>query len=250
MTAKDLHFSLNSALRRPEPPSEKAATTARPQSRPALAQVAGSRAPGRAPRKLRPAVKPGRPWLPVAAIALLNMAFMALAALWLTGSTTPFRAPPVMTNTTSDAAFAPALGELQAAVTDNTTQLSEQLHSLQTALREQGQRLATLQAEVAQLRAAPAPAPAAGNNPAQAAPPANLWHINLGSFSTPQDALELQQRMKALGHAARVQPDRTGSTTEYRVLIDGFGDRESADRTAKAIMEQTNLNGLWVWNGE
>lgn len=258
MTAKDLHFSLDAGLTPPESQSARQATAARGQTRPRLAPVPGARPEGRPKRRQPAAVKTNRQWLAVAAIALLNMAFLALAALWLTGNAYQFDGAGSRTANSADAVSASTLAAMQAGLTERTEQLGQQLgeqlgqqldpqlQSLQSTLQEQGRLLAALQSEVAQLRGRLAAT--AVTTPAQAS--AKGWHINLGSFPTTRGALELQQQMKAWGHAALVRPETADGETSYRVLIDGFRDRETADNAARKIMEQTNLNGLWVWNEE
>ncbi|MDX1735817.1 MAG: SPOR domain-containing protein [Halioglobus sp.] len=247
MTAKDLHFSFDSALAQARQ-ADAAPRQAPPglHARPDLAAVTPMYPPGKQRRKKAARGGGNRQWLAVAGIALLNMAFLVLAALWLTGNTYQV-AGGGKDAAVDDGDLAPLLAELRANAHDNGVQMQE----LQAALQRQGQALAALRASLAQLQAAPASAEA---DTAAQAPKVQAdgehWHINLGSFDATQGALDLQQQLKAKGHTAHIRPETANGATTYHVLLEGFRDRDAADAAAQMIMEQTSLSGLWVWRGE
>ncbi|GAB5452986.1 MAG: hypothetical protein Hals2KO_33140 [Halioglobus sp.] len=236
MTAKDLHFSFDSTLAQEAP--------AAAQTPPGLSSVAALPGTGKPARRAQTA-KPNRQWLAVTGIALLNMAFLLLAALWLSGNAYQVsdRQPPGITTTNGTDS---ALADLHAASDRNEQQLS----AVQAALQEQARLLVALQAELAQLNAAGAIAPPAASATAVTVAATPDWHINLGAFRTADAARTVLRDVRDKGYSPDVQQEVIGGETTYRVVLKGFASREAADAEAHRIMQQTSLSGLWVWDGQ
>ncbi len=76
--------------------------------------------------------------------------------------------------------------------------------------------------------------------------PVERWSVNLGTFSSREAAAKLQQQVLANGYSAEINETLLESKKAYRVQLQGFKNRSSAEETAHSIMEKTNLNGLWV----
>ncbi len=236
MTAKDLHFSFDSNLAQEAP--------AAAQTPPGLSSVATLPGAGKSARRPQ-TVKPTRQWLAVTCIALLNMAFLVLAALWLSGNAYQVsdRQPPGITKISGTDS---ALAGLYAASDRN----EQQLGAVQAALQEQARLLAALQAELAQLNAAGATAAPAASETVVTVDAAPDWHINLGAFRTADAARTVLRDVRDKGYSPDVQQEVIGGETTYRVVLKGFASREAADAEAHRIMQQTSLSGLWVWDGQ
>jgi cell division protein FtsN len=76
------------------------------------------------------------------------------------------------------------------------------------------------------------------------------WHVNLGTFSTNEAATQLKKQIDAIGYQADINHVSLDDKIVYRVQLPGYKDRETAESTAREIMDKTNLNGLWAWEGK
>ena len=72
------------------------------------------------------------------------------------------------------------------------------------------------------------------------------WSVNLGTFSSKEAAVKLKQKVSANGHSVEVSETLLDSKKAYRVQLQGFKNRSTAEEAAHGIMEKTNLNGLWI----
>lgn len=240
MTVKDLHFSFDSALEQAQPGAGRSQESAGSQGPRQLAAV----------KALQPGVRRtagkdrGRAWIVGSLVSLINMAFLVLAALWLTGNT--YRVTSFPANTGSPATTA-AAEDLRGGLDETARQLAE----LKAALAAQSELLGAIEQQLALL---PAAAPVSREEeevtaPPTAATPRDNWQITLGSFSSAAGAIELQKSLQAKGYAAQVETPESAKTANYRVWLGGYKDREAADKAAIELMDQTSLTGLWVWNG-
>lgn len=239
MTRKDLNLSLARDLlepaaqqyRAPQNPDAVVEFSSRQRQQRAAGQK--SRQPG------------GGQWsaITIAVIAVANMLFLMVAGIWLSGHTYDSAARPGAASVETS----PEINLLLLQIDNRLKTVEQQLGGLQLALDEQQPIMASdsfdidshvrdtlSQQEIA--IDAPAPAPA--------------WHINLGNFDSREVALGLQQRLQAIGHQTRIKPVTSDDKTSYLVVLAGFDQRESAELVAKQIMAQTDLNGLWVAEGE
>lgn len=76
------------------------------------------------------------------------------------------------------------------------------------------------------------------------------WHVNVGTFSTNEAATQLKKQIGAIGYQAEINHVSLDDKIVYRVQLPGYENRETAENTAREIMNKTNLNGLWAWEGK
>ena len=67
--------------------------------------------------------------------------------------------------------------------------------------------------------------------------PALDYTSQLGSFSQPQNAQELRQRLAQSYASVNVVPQRVKDTTYYRVQLGTFADRAAAEQQARQIAQ-------------
>ena len=239
MTAKDLHFSFDDALAQSRAAAAAETGISGMQAQERSAPVTPLRGGGRRTRggDRHPA------WIVTGLIALLNMAFLFIAALWLTGNTYRVADAAQPVPAAAGNSEGTALADLQASVAATNTRLEE----LSTIVAAQTELLAAMQDQLAQSQVAPAapasPAPAASEEIVH--PP---WRINLGSFPSAAGARRLQDQLASLGYKVRIAPPDGPAQPSYRAWLGGYADRESADAAVHQIMQQTSLTGLWVSN--
>lgn len=249
MTVKDLNFSFDSNLVRS----------------PVVADRDPAGDPGRADRTARPA--PGRPSRgrrkPVQAerratggrgqlaatigIALVNMLFLVVAGIWLSGyffQPAGLGGPAALVE---DDRIAPLLVELNSRVGALEQQLADlqvsTVRQQQTIISSQQSMEARLTAQWEQALTAREPKPEAAPAEPPAAP---AWYVNLGDYVSREGAAALERQMLDLGYRVEIETRTEDSRIIYRVTLPGFVDQASADQAAQGIMEQTSLNGLWV----
>ena len=92
--------------------------------------------------------------------------------------------------------------------------------------------------------ASPVPAPApvvAAPAPARPATPpvTNGWSVQVGAFSSRENADRQVQQLKAKGFAASIAPSTAGNL--YRVRVGPFAQRAEADRTATRLSQEEGL---------
>lgn len=252
MTVKDLHFSFDSALAQAQVPAANQAAPAAPQGREPAAGTPARAARNRVRNTKEASAR--RAWITASFVSLVNMAFLVLAALWLTGSNyqvpglpgfvSPILVPPIQGRDPG-----PALHELQSGLDATVGQLAD----LEGAVAAQSEMLTAIQAQLDRAREpreVPVVAAAAAPPPVEdLAPVAEDWQINLGSFSSLEDAMNLQAELASIGYAAQVGRPSDPGETAYRVWLGGYENRAAADTVAHKLMAQTSLTGLWVWDG-
>lgn len=195
-------------------------------------------------------------WLLTAAVAVVNMLFIGLAALWLTG--TDLKGSLVHSNTNNAAKTEAVI----AAVQESNTQMASMVLELST-LKEQ---LNTLAIEVKKTassqdqgtlpaasnpivlpqtaeKAALLPPPIAS---AVTKPKTTTWQVNLGDYASRKEARQTQQILQNMGLQTQMNQLQANGTTAYLVSISGYADRQDAEDVANEIMSDTQLNGLWV----
>ncbi|MFZ5655959.1 MAG: SPOR domain-containing protein [Pseudomonadota bacterium] len=98
---------------------------------------------------------------------------------------------------------------------------------------------------------APRPATAASTPPAPATPPAPQpaaaavgFAVQLGAFSNAADAQRLQDRARAAGFSAFVEPVRTEAGTLHRVRLGPVADRAAADALRSQAAGRLGVSGI------
>ncbi|MBI1733468.1 MAG: SPOR domain-containing protein [Gammaproteobacteria bacterium] len=104
------------------------------------------------------------------------------------------------------------------------------------------------QGPAAELRPRPAPAertPPTGKN--EASPPgASAWVVQLGSFSSAENAESLNRRLRQAGYAAFVEPLQQDDTRIFRVRVGPELRRTSAQAVRDRLQANMDLDGIVV----
>ena len=187
----------------------------------------------------------------------MNMLFLVLAGLWLTG--TEFQSRPLPTEVAPQDASAS----------------NDRLNALGTQMATLNQQMSELRSEIEQLRAplptditvSPGPDngqvlddsasaatdhPLASPEPADSMPAQNTidtprtWQVNLGDFNTRSTAQATLAQLGKIGLQGQIRTDASSGSPSYVVTLDNFVKREDAEAVANDIMRKTELNGLWV----
>ncbi len=90
---------------------------------------------------------------------------------------------------------------------------------------------------------APAPQPKA---PKKAEPPPAAWAIQLGSFSSAKNAIELRDKLKKMGYVAFIETARVDGKEITRVFVGPELAKERAGELVKKLQAETDLNGMIV----
>ena len=199
-------------------------------------------------------------WLPIA-LLLANLIFLFIAGFWLSHQ----NQQPDPTSLTINTLVEENVRTNIEPIKEQLLQLQQQLDQITISLHEQQRLIATSsqdlntaiqnvaqQAQVLTVIKTKAQKPETVMNK-KATEVTTLtkgWHVNLGTFSTKDAALRLQKKLLALGHSVQIDATPFDNKTAYRVQLPGFKDRDSAEKVARRIMDETNLNGLWAWKDE
>lgn len=266
MTNKDLNLALDKGYIQPATPSGTLTEEYAPQ--PETPKNSPPKTP-ESPYKPVPAQPtPTKPrWLSaplsrlewgIITIVLLNLLFVIIAGFWLFTKENQPNTTKVVSVVTPETPSKILLDELDARLEP----LNEKLAQLQLVLNEQQRLIASsshsldkqLQAISLQVSntTKTASKTEAKTVTKTSAPPISKknWYVNVGTFSSKEAALKLQKQIQALGHKVQINAATVGSKTAFRVQLPGFKDRESAEGTARQLMNKTNLNGLWAWKDE
>ena len=93
----------------------------------------------------------------------------------------------------------------------------------------------------------PRPEPVAGpGSPDPVSESPRGWAVQLASFSNPQNALALRDRLKGLGYSAFVASSGEGREKLTRVIVGPVRDRERAQSALGALKLATELSGIVV----
>jgi DedD protein len=91
---------------------------------------------------------------------------------------------------------------------------------------------------------APAPAPAETGKPQSAADKPGAWVVQLGSFSSEQNALALRDQLRAKGYTAFVEKTKSGTTSLYRVNVGPEPERARAEAQRDALERDMKQKGM------
>lgn len=89
-----------------------------------------------------------------------------------------------------------------------------------------------------------APAPAALNKPQSTAGKPGAWVVQLGSFSSEQNAVALRDQLRAKGYKASVEKTKSGAASLYRVSVGPELERARAEALRDALEKDMKLKGM------
>jgi DedD protein len=69
------------------------------------------------------------------------------------------------------------------------------------------------------------------------------WVLQVGSFSSEQNALRLRDKLRKAEFATQVEQVRVGGKTHFRVRVGPYLDRAEAERDQKKLAKTFDLNG-------
>lgn len=239
MTAKDLNLSLDPGLLQST------------RSRDSGAAARASTPPGISEKVAPPTATPlgGKPqWKAAAAIALLNIAIILGAGYWLIEHSNMLPKTDRLASVELNQAVRTDLAELNIQL----SALHDEVQSLKLSQNEQRELIKSSLQEAQLLREkAQKKSNLAKEKPAEVATLAEDkdWYVNLGSFTSAKEASGLQRKMLAIGYQPQIKTQKDQDQITHSVVLSGFKNRKSAEVAAKLLMEQTNLDSLWVWQG-
>ena len=79
--------------------------------------------------------------------------------------------------------------------------------------------------------------------PAKPAGPLGNWVVQMGSFSSEQNALRLRDKLRKAGFVTQVEKVRVDAKSLYRVRVGPYLERAEADRDQAKLDKQLNLKG-------
>lgn len=241
MIAKDLNLSLKQRPVQAEDNSARKRASADPTAMPMHSTVSQKKRPTKAAYNSNKGL-----WVGLFGIAFVNMLFLVLAGIWLSGT-------PLNTSTQTNSIAARSASEISLSLNDvnrRLDEISQTLQDLQVTAKTQLQPPAAAPFDInLQLRQAlsdhesSSDSAAAANN-IPAAPIS--WRVNLGAFSSRDEALKKQQLIRTFGYHAKINPIVRDTQIVYDVALTGFSNQKSAEQVANQIMEKANLDSLWV----
>jgi DedD protein len=92
-------------------------------------------------------------------------------------------------------------------------------------------------------KAEPAKAEPAKAEPAKPAGPLGNWVVQVGSFSSEQNALRLRDKLRKAGFVTQVEKVRVDAKFHYRVRVGPYLERAEADQDLAQLDKQLNLKG-------
>ena len=236
MTRKDLNLSLNQSLLPPEKVqgSTHGATTGK-QDRPG---------PKKRPTVATHARRENWHTMTIAGFAVLNMAFLLAAGIWLSTLQHTIGAPVTAMTTVT----VPRIEIMLVEAHDRLDALRGQLDELVVAIDDHQQFTASVYAEKGDDRSMlpDNDDPAKTFSIKEIPNAADNWYVKLGTFSSEEAAARFSLQLGSTRQISRY--DLPGSTS-FELRLSGFEERESAEMVAGDIMEQTKLNGLTIWKG-
>jgi len=93
----------------------------------------------------------------------------------------------------------------------------------------------------------PQPEPAAAKPETEKKPaksePLGSWVVQMGSFSSEQNALRMRDRLRKSGFATQVEKANIDGKSRFRVRVGPFLERADAERSRKQIQDKLTLKG-------
>jgi DedD protein len=87
------------------------------------------------------------------------------------------------------------------------------------------------------------PKPAIKPEPAKPTGPLGNWVVQVGSFSSEQNALRLRDKLRKAGFVTQVEKVLVDAKSHYRVRVGPYLERAEADRDQVKLNKQLNLKG-------
>jgi len=84
--------------------------------------------------------------------------------------------------------------------------------------------------------------PESGNKPAKAGP-LGSWVVQMGSFSSEQNALRRRDELRKNGFSAQVEKAKIDGKSRFRVRVGPFLERADAEQSRKQIQDKLSLKG-------
>lgn len=72
----------------------------------------------------------------------------------------------------------------------------------------------------------------------------SAWTVQVGTFSNMQNALQLRDKLKGLGHTVHTNSITVGGKKLMRLRVGPFADRAKADRAQSQIRKETGIAGV------
>jgi len=237
MTRKDLNLSLDQSLLPPRKAPESTRGT-----------VTGKQ--GRPSSKKQPAITPPKHrknWhtTTIAGFAIINMAFLLAAGIWLS-TLQHTLAAPIATMITGTV---PRIEIMLVDTNDRLDALQRQLYELIVVIDDHQQLTAAVYAEQEddQTVLVGENVPASKVSAKEIPRAADNWYVNLGTFSSEDAADRVRLQLNSTRQQAQISRYDLPGTTSFELRLAGFEDRESAELAAGEVMENTELNGLTIW---
>jgi len=136
-----------------------------------------------------------------------------------------------------------------AAVTDSSSADADEEGNIPLALPEPEPEVAPAQPKAAPQPVAEAsrpPAPAQQSDTGAAAQPAGPlgnWIVQVGSFSSEQNALRLRDRIRKQGFATQVEKVVVSGKTHFRVRVGPYLERDEAEQDREKLTAKLDLKG-------
>ena len=136
-----------------------------------------------------------------------------------------------------------------AAVTDSGSADADEEGNIPLALPEPEPEVAPAQPKaapqpVAEASRPPAPAPQSDTGAAaQPAGPLGNWIVQVGSFSSEQNALRLRDRIRKQGFATQVEKVVVSGKTHFRVRVGPYLERDEAEQDREKLTAKLDLKG-------
>ena len=237
MSRKDLNLSLDQSMLQHQAQHKPARDTpVASHVRPGLRKKPAGTAPGN---------RSNWALMLIAGVAIVNMAFLLAAGIWL--STLQHT---IASQTAANATdIAPRLEILLIDTNDRLAALQQQFDELRLSFHDHQQLTASVNARIKQAEAA-SPVqnmPAEESLPKEMPIAADNWYVSLGTFSSEVDSARVRSQLDSIGQLAQVSRYDDKGKASFELRLAGFKDRESAEVAAGSILEKTNLNGLSVW---
>lgn len=235
MTTKDLNLSLDPGLL--QSTNTRSSAAAMP---PEIRQPMGSHVFESKAAKT--------PWKVAALIALLNIAAVLGAGYWFVELSGKMPTADGTASAEANQAIRSDLAELNIQI----SALQDEIQNLRLAQNEQGELLkSSIQKIQLPINKPQKKTNLAKEKPAEVAKLVEDkdWYVNLGSFTSSKEADSLRNKMLTIGYQPQIKKQRDDNQVAYKVVLPGFKNRESAEVAAKLLMEKTDLDSLWVWQG-
>jgi len=239
MTTKDLNLSLSPDLLQPRQTGNNHSPNI-PADNPQMTPRESNKKPE--------SVTTASPWKAAGAIAIMNIAVFLAAGYWLIEHSGKVLSDPAPNATAGAASLKRDFAELNlqlSALQDEIQNLRHSQNAQSDLLDSALKNLQFLEKRTEKTEELPKEKPKAVETLAED----RDWYVNLGSFTSAKEALSLRKKMSAIGYKPQIKKRKEQNQMTHKVVLPGFKNRESAEVAARLLMDQTDLDSLWVWQG-